>query len=51
LWGFIWAALKIRADFGFGVSLGDIMTQGMVNALVGLPVFWIIKKLYARLQK
>lgn len=47
-WGFIWIGLKIRTDFK--ISFGDIMAQGFVNTLTGIPLFWIIHKLYAKVQ-
>lgn len=50
LWSFIWASLRLKMDFEFGISLGDVMAQGVVNTVVGLPVFWVIKKLYAKVQ-
>lgn len=51
LWGFIWVSLRLKTDdLEFGISLGDVMTQGVVNTVVGLPVFWIINGLYAKVQ-
>lgn len=50
LWSFIWTGLKLKTDLELGVSLGDVMRQGAVNTIVGLPVFWIIKRLYAKIQ-
>lgn len=51
LWSFIWAGLKLKTHLEFGISLGDVMTQGVVNTIVGLPVFWVIKGLYAKIQR
>ncbi len=50
LWSFIYAGLKLKTEFEFGISLGDVMTQGVVNTIIGLPVFWVIKRLYAKIQ-
>ena len=47
-WGFIWIGLKMRTDFR--ISFGEIMAQSFVNTIVGLPLFWLIKNLYARVQ-
>jgi rod shape-determining protein MreD len=47
-WGFIWIGLKIRTDFR--VTFGDIVAQSFVNTLTGIPLFWVIHKLYARVQ-
>jgi len=49
-WFFIWAVLKTRTDTGFGISIGLVMAQGVINTLLGLPIFWMIKKSYARVQ-
>lgn len=49
-WSFIWAVLKARTDTGFGISVGLVMTQGIINTLLGLPIFWMIKRSYARVQ-
>jgi rod shape-determining protein MreD len=49
-WFFIWAVLKTKTDIGFDISLGGVMVQGVMNILIGFPVFWIIKKAYARIQ-
>jgi rod shape-determining protein MreD len=51
LWSFICISLRLKADLEFGISLGDVMTQGVVNTVVGLPIFWIIKGLYAKIQE
>ena len=50
LWSFIWAGLKLKTEFEFGISLGDVMVQGVVNTIVGLPVFWVIRGFYAKIQ-
>jgi rod shape-determining protein MreD len=50
LWSFIWSSLKLKTGFEFGISLGDVIMQGVVNTIVGLPVFWVIKGLYAKIQ-
>ena len=50
LWSFICAGLKLKTEFEFGISLGDVMTQVVVNTIIGLPVFWVIKRLYAKIQ-
>lgn len=49
-WLFIWLVLKMRTDIGFGITPGLVMAQGMINTLLGIPIFWIIGKAYARVQ-
>lgn len=47
-WLFVWVVLKMRTDVGFGITPGLVMAQGLVNTVVGLPVFWLIGKANAR---
>ncbi len=47
-WFFVWVVLKLRADVGFGITPGLVMVQGLVNTVLGLPVFWLIGKANAR---
>jgi len=50
-WGFMWVVIKINPGTSFGFSLLDILKQGMVNTFLGVPLFFIIKKYYERVQK
>ena len=50
-WGFIWVVFKINPEIGFGISFKDIIKQGIVNTLVGLPLFLVIKTFHERVQK
>jgi rod shape-determining protein MreD len=50
-WGFVWIIVRMKTDLDFGISLSGVVVQAIVNTLVGLPLFWMIKKLYARVQK
>ena len=50
-WIFILIIIKIKKDSGFDITAKSILIQGIVNAVVGMPVFWMINKIYARLQK
>src|ERR1700758_175025 len=47
LWSFIRTAVKLKTGSDFGISLGDVIAQAIINTLVGLPIFWIIKRLHA----
>jgi len=47
-WFFVWVVLKMRTDVGFGITPGLVMAQGLVNTVLGLPVFWLIGKANAR---
>ena len=47
-WFFVWVVLKMRTDTGFGITPGLVMAQGLVNTVLGLPVFWLIGKANAR---
>jgi rod shape-determining protein MreD len=51
LWGFIWAALKLKSDSSLSVPLSNATTQAVVNTLVGLPIFWIIRTLHGKTQQ
>jgi rod shape-determining protein MreD len=50
-WGFMWVVIKINPSAFFGFSLLDILKQGFVNTMLGIPLFFIIKKYYERVQK
>lgn len=49
-WTFIYVVFKIREEAYFTVSFKEIMTQAVVNTLVGVPLIWLIGKFYAKLQ-
>lgn len=50
-WTFIVAIFKIRQDTYFTLTLSEIMTQAVVNTIVGIPLFWLIARFHAKLQK
>ena len=50
-WTFIISIFRIRQDTYFTLTLSEIMTQAVVNTIVGIPLFWVIAKLHAKLQK
>jgi len=50
-WTFITAIFKIKQDTHFTLTLSEIMTQAVVNTIVGVPLFWVIVRLHAKLQK
>ncbi len=47
---FIWAILAIKQR-NLNVEMDGIIIQAVVNTLIGLPIFWAINKVDARLQK
>jgi rod shape-determining protein MreD len=51
LWCFTWVVVKINSEIQFNISLHEILKQGSVNTVVGLPLYFLIKKLYERVQK
>ena len=50
-WIFILAIITIKKDNSFDITAKSILIQGIVNALVGIPIFWMIHKVNARFQK
>jgi len=50
-WTFIISIFRIRQDTYFTLTLSEVMTQAVVNTIVGIPLFWVIAKLHAKLQK
>ena len=50
-WTFIVAIFKIKQDTYFTLTLSEIMTQAVVNTVVGIPLFWVIARVHAKLQK
>ncbi len=50
-WAFILSIIKIKSNNGFQISFSEIMTQGLVNTVVGVPLFWVARKAHARFQK
>ncbi len=49
-WFFVWAVLEMKTDIEFDISPVSVISQGIVNILAGLPIFWMIKKSNARIQ-
>ena len=50
-WAFIWIVFKFNSDVEIHNSFGEILKNGLVNVMVGLPLFLLIKKFYERVQK
>ena len=50
-WTFIMTIIRIKSDAGFHLTFGEIVIQGLVNSVVGVPLFWAAGKVHARLQK
>jgi rod shape-determining protein MreD len=50
-WTFITVIFKIKQDTHFTLTLSEIMAQDVVNTIVGVPLFWVIVRLHAKLQK
>lgn len=50
-WIFILTIIKIKKDDSFDITAKSILIQGIVNAIVGVPIFWMIHRVNARLQK
>lgn len=50
-WTFILTIIRIKSDAGFQFSFGDIILQGLVNSVVGVPLFWAAGRIHARFQK
>ena len=48
-WSFIWAVLEIKSNLEFSVSFVGVLVQSVVNTTVGIPLFWVIKRLYAQI--
>ena len=50
-WIFILTIIKIKKDDSFDITAKSILIQGIVNAIVGVPIFWMIHRENARLKK
>ena len=50
-WTFILTIIRIKSNVGFQLSFGDIILQGLVNSVVGVPLFWAAGRIHARFQK
>jgi rod shape-determining protein MreD len=50
-WTFIFTIIRIKSDAGFEASFGDVITQGLINSVVGVPLFWAADRIHARFQK
>lgn len=50
-WGFIWIVIKINSDIDFSISLNELLIQGAINTIIGLPIYLMIKKINERIQK
>ncbi len=50
-WAFILTIIRIKSDTGFRLSFGDMVLQGLVNSVVGVPLFWAAGRLHARFQE
>ena len=50
-WTFILTIIRIKSDAGFQLSFSDIILQGLVNSVVGVPLFWAAGRIHARFQK
>jgi len=50
-WFFIWIVIKINSDIDFSISLNELLIQGAINTIIGLPVYLMIKKIHERVQK
>lgn len=50
-WTFIMTIIRIKSNAGFHLTFGEIILQGLVNSVVGVPLFWAAGRMHARLQK
>jgi rod shape-determining protein MreD len=50
-WTFIFTIIRIKSDAGFDLSFGNVITRGLINSVVGVPLFWAANRIYARFQK
>lgn len=50
-WTFILTIIRIKSDAGFALSINEIITQGLINSVVGVPLFWAAGRIHARFQK
>jgi rod shape-determining protein MreD len=50
-WTFIMTIIRIKSDAAFHLTFGEITVQGLVNSVVGVPLFWAAGRMHARLQK
>ncbi len=50
-WTFILTIIRIKSDAGFALSINEILTQGLINSVVGVPLFWAAGRIHARFQK
>ena len=50
-WTFILTIIRIKSDAGYALSINEIITQGLINSVVGVPLFWAAGRIHARFQK
>ncbi len=50
-WIFILSIIKIKGQDSFDITAKSILIQGIVNAIVGVPIFWMIHRINAKFQK
>ena len=50
-WAFILSIIKIRSNSGLQISISEVLIQGLVNTVVGVPLFIAAKRVHARFQK
>ncbi len=50
-WTFILTIIRIKSNAGFALSINEILTQGLINSVVGVPLFWAAGRIHARFQK
>ena len=50
-WIFILTIIKIKNGDSSNITAKSILIQGIVNAIVGVPIFWMIHRINARFQK
>ncbi|MFI5323162.1 MAG: rod shape-determining protein MreD [Thermodesulfobacteriota bacterium] len=50
-WTFIFTIIRIKGDTGFEFSFSDVAIQGLINTVVGVPLFWAADRIHARFQK
>ena len=50
-WTFILTIIRIKSDAGFALSINEIITQGLINSVVGVPLFWAAGRIHAGFQK
>ena len=50
-WIFILIIIKIKNQDSFDITARSILIQGIVNAIVGVPIFWMIHRINAKFQR